>query len=100
MMPHSLETDSLADLKLWPVQHCRNALQDMILHHAPKRYQWDDCEFAVEFMLAQFRRMIAHCTAERLQDLRYMNCLVDQVVADGVKFMRSYRGAGRAHHDA
>jgi hypothetical protein len=91
MMPHAPETDSLAALKHWAIQHCRNALQDMILHHAPDRYQWEDCDFVVEFMLAKFKKMIAHLTVELLQNVRYINCLIDQIVADGVKFMRSYR---------
>jgi hypothetical protein len=96
-MPHALATHSLVDLKSWAIQHCRNALQDMILHHAPGRYQWEDCDFVVEFMLAQFRRMIAHLSVERLQNVRYMNCLIHQIIADGMKFMRFYRGAGWAH---
>jgi hypothetical protein len=91
MMPHTLQTDSLAPLKAWAVQHCRNALQNAILHHAPDRYQWQDCDFVVAFMLAQFRRMIAHLTAERLRNVRYMNCLIHQVIADAVNFMRLYR---------
>jgi len=91
MMPHSLQTDCLTALRNWAIQHCRNALQDMILHHAPDRYTWDDCDFVVELMLAAFRRMIGHLAAERLRNVRYMNCLIDQVVADGVKFMRVCR---------
>ena len=91
MMPHALQTDSLPVLKAWAVQHCRNALQHMILHHAPGRYQWEDCNFVVAFMLAQFRRMIRHLTVERLRNVRYINCLIDQVVADAITFMRLYR---------
>ena len=91
MMPHALQTDSLEDLKAWAVQHCRIALQDTILHYAPDRYDWDDCDFVVAFMLAQFRRMIAHVTAERLRNVRYMNCLIHQITADAMKFMRTYR---------
>jgi hypothetical protein len=91
MMPHALQTDSVPHLKSWAIQHCRNALQDMILHHAPDRYQWDDCDFVVAYMLAQFGRMIAHVTVEHLRNVRYMNCLIDQVITDGMKFMRTYR---------
>ena len=91
MMPNALQTDSVPVLKAWAIQHCRNALQDTILQSAPDRYEWDDCDFVLAFMLAQFRRMIAHLTVERLSNVRYMNCLIDQVVADAITFMRLYR---------
>jgi hypothetical protein len=42
-------------------------------------------------MMAEFERWIAHLTAELLKNVRYMNSLIEQIVADTVALLRSRR---------
>lgn len=91
MMPHALQTDSLPTLKAWAVQHCRNAVQDTILHYAPDDFTWDDCDHVEERMMAEFEPMIANVTVDRLRSLQYMNCLITDTVGDTVRVLRSSR---------
>jgi len=93
MMPHALQTDSLPALKAWARQHCRNAVQDAILFHAPDHFSWEDCDHVEERMLAEFEPMIVHLTVALLRNVRYMNGLITQVVADTVRLLR--QGARR-----
>lgn len=87
-MPHALQTDSLPVLKAWAVQHCRNAIQDAIRDYAPDHFTWEDCDQVEERMLAEFEPMIAHLTVDLLRNVRYMNGLIDQIVADTVRLLR------------
>jgi len=91
MMPHALQTDSLPALKAWARQHCRNAVQHAILFDAPDHYTWDDCNHVEALMLDEFEQMIAHLTVELLSNLRYMNSLIDQTVADTVGLLKRAR---------
>jgi len=91
MMPHALETNSLQALKAWARQHCRNEIQRAILFHAPDHYTWEDCNLVEERMLAEFERIIAHLTVELLRNVRYMNGLIDQIVADTVRLLKAAR---------
>jgi hypothetical protein len=91
MMPHALQTDSLPMLKAWARQHCRNAVQDAILFHAPNHFTWKDCDQIEERMLADFEQMIAHLTVDLLQSRRYMNCLITDTVGDTVRLLKRTR---------
>lgn len=88
MMPHTLRTDSLVAVKAWAVQHCRNAIQDAIRDYAPDHFTWDNCDQVEERMLAEVEPMIAHLTVDRLRNLRYLNRLITDVVADTVRVLR------------
>lgn len=91
MTPHALQTDSLPVLKAWAVQHSRNEIQRAILFHAPDHFTWDDCNAVEARMLSEVERMIAHLTVELLKNVRYMNCLTDQIVADTVGLLKASR---------
>jgi|SRR5579871_4362103 len=95
LMPHALQTDSLPILKAWAVQHCRNAVQDTILHYAPHHFTWDDCDQVEECMMAEFDPMITHVTVDRLRSLRYMNCLITDTVGETVRFLQRARRQGQ-----
>jgi len=96
MIQHALQTRSLPVLKAWARQHCRNAVEHAILHYAPDHFTWDDCNQVVARMLSKFRQMIAHLKTDLLGNLRYMHSLIDQIVADTVRMMRSYRRPRKA----
>ncbi|MGA2116062.1 MAG: hypothetical protein ABSH56_15080 [Bryobacteraceae bacterium] len=91
MMPHALQTDPQPMLKAWALQHCRNEIQRAILFHAPDHFTWEDCNAVEALMMAEFERWIAHLTAELLKNVRYMNSLIEQIVADTVALLRSRR---------
>ncbi len=87
MMPHALQTDSLPVLKAWAVQHCRNAVQDAI-RDTDHPLSWEGCDQVEQCMLAEFEPMIAHLTVDRLRNLKYVNGLITDVVADTVRVLR------------
>jgi hypothetical protein len=88
MLPHALQTDSLPVLTAWARQHCKNAIQDAILFHAPDHFSWEDCDQVEERMLAEFEPVIAPLTVDRLRNLKYMNSLIDDAVAETVRVLR------------
>ncbi len=90
MMPNVHQTNSLPALKAWAVQNCRNAVQDAI-RDTDHPLSWDGCNQVEERMMAEFERMTAHLTVELRRNVRYMNSLIDQIVADTVRMLRSCR---------
>lgn len=93
MMPHALRTDSVPALKAWAVQHHRNEIQDTILHHAPDSFSWEDCDRVEELVLAEATRVVATLTPDLLRNVRYMNHLIDDAVAETMRLLRSRPGA-------
>ena len=91
MMPHALQTDSLPVLKAWARQHCRNAVQDAILFHAPADFSWEDSDQVEQRMLDEFKLKIAHLTVDLLQSRRYMNCLITEKVGETVHVLKRAR---------
>ena len=91
MMPHALLTNSLPTLRAWAIQHCRNAIQHAILHHAPDHFTWKDCDQVEERMLDEFKLKIAHLTVDLFQSRRYMNCLITDTVGDTVGLLKRAR---------
>lgn len=92
-MPHNLQTDSLPVLKTWAVQHCRNAVEDAIRDYAPGHFTWEDCDQVEDRMLSEFKLLIANLTVDLLRNLKYMNCLIDDAVAETRGLLR--QGARR-----
>lgn len=93
MMPHALQTDSLPTLRAWALQHYRNAIQDTILYHAPDSYSWKDCDEVEEKVLSHAKKTVSTLTVDLLTSLRYMNCLIDDAVAETRGLLR--QGARR-----
>jgi len=90
MMPHALETDSLPVLRAWAVQHCRNAVEKAVMD-TDHPLSWEECIQVEKKMLAEFEPMIANLTVELLRNVRYMNCLTDQIIADTVGLLKAAR---------
>ena len=90
-MPHTLLTNSLPTLRAWAIQHCRNAIQEAILFHAPDHFSWEDCDQVEERMMDEFKLKIAHLTVDLFQSRRYMNCLITDTVGDTVRTLKQTR---------
>jgi hypothetical protein len=88
MMPHALQTDSLPVLKDWAVQHCRNAIEDAILFYAPDHFSWEDCDEVEGKVLSHAKKTVSTLTVDLLKSLRYINCLIDDAVADTRALLR------------
>ena len=88
MMPHALQTESLPVLKAWAVQHYRNEIQDTILHHAPDSFSWDDCDEVEGLSLAEAKRVVATLTPDLLRNVRYVNHLIADAVAETILLLR------------
>jgi hypothetical protein len=93
MMPNAHQTNSLPALKAWARQHCRNAVQDAI-RDTEHPLSWDGCDQVEELVMTEFEGMIAHLTVDRLRNRRYMNSLIDQIVADTVGLLKRSRMQG------
>lgn len=88
MMPHALQTDSLPALRAWAMQHYRNAIQETILHEAPDRFSWEDCDQVEEHVLSQAKNTISTLTIDLLKSLRYMTHLIDDAVDETKELLR------------
>ena len=93
MMPHALQTDSLPVLKAWARQHCRNAVQNAILFYAPDHLSWEDGDEVEGKVLSHAKKTVSTLTVDLLKSLRYMNCLIDDAVAETRSLLR--QGARR-----
>ena len=93
MMTHALQTDSLPALRAWAIQHHRNEIQDTILHHAPDSFSWEDCDQVEGKVLSDAKKTVSTLTVDLLKSLRYMNCLIDNAVAETRSLLR--QGARR-----
>jgi hypothetical protein len=82
-------------LTAWALQHYRNEIQDTILHHAPDSFTWDECDEVEGLALAEAKRVVATLTPVLLRNVRYMNKLIDDAVAETIRLC----GPGNEHED-